>query len=262
MPDLTCSVLVVSCDRYSDLWQPFFSQFWRYWPDCPFPVYLGVNQKAYSNARVRVIQAGEDRSWSGNLRFFLNQVDSRYVLPLLEDFFLSKIVRTGEIVHHLAALDGLQGTMLRLVPNPPPNSRIRDYSSFGSLHPLAPYRVSAQAALWNRTGLLGLLDDRDNPWEFESNATARSRMYPDGFFCTYRPLLPYRHVVERGEWFWAAARFYKKQNIGCDFEARPVMTPGTALRKYINGRYRYWRDRAIALRLIQGQQNSPGAVHG
>ncbi|HZQ51634.1 MAG TPA: hypothetical protein VFB14_05520 [Bryobacteraceae bacterium] len=262
MPDPTCSVLVVSCDRYSDLWQPFFSQFWRYWPDCPFPVYLGLNQERYRDARVRVIQAGEDRSWSSNLRSFLNQTDSTYVLLLLEDFFLSKAVQTGEVLRHLGALDALHGTMLRLVPNPPPNTRISAYSSFGSIHPSAPYRVSAQAAIWKRTGLLDVLDDRENPWEFESNATARSRLYRDGFFCSYRPLLPYRHVVERGEWFWSAARFYKKQNIGCDFEARPVMTPTTALRKYINGRCRYWRDRISALRLIEGQRNSPGAAHG
>ena len=262
MPDPTCSVLVVSCDRYSDLWQPFFSQFWRYWPDCPFPVYLGVNQKPYSSARVRVIQAGEDRSWTSNLRFFLNQADSTYVLLLLEDFFLSKAVRTSEIRRQLAALDDLQGAMLRLIPNPPPNSRISGYFSFGGIHPLAPFRVSAQAAIWNRTKLLDLLDDRENPWEFESNATVRSRRQTDGFFCTYRPMIRYRHVIERGEWFWTAARFYKKQNIGCDFEARPVMTPGIALRKYINGRCRYWRDRVFALRLIQSRRDSPGAVHG
>lgn len=262
MPDPTCSVLAASCDRYGDLWQPFFSQFWRYWPDCPFPVYLGVNQKAYRSAQVRVLQSGEDRSWSGNLRFFLNQLDSHYVLLLLEDFFLSKPVPTSKILRHVGALDALQGTMLRLVPNPPPNNRISGYSSFGSIHPLAPYRVSAQAAIWNRTGLLDLLDDRDNPWEFELNATVRSRLHTDGFFCTYRPLLAYRHVVERGAWFWSAARFYKKQDIGCDFQTRPVMIPGAALRKYLNGRYRYWRDRMFALRLIQSQRSSTGAIHG
>jgi len=38
-----CSILIPSCDKYSDLWRPFFTLFWRHWPDCPFPVYLGSN---------------------------------------------------------------------------------------------------------------------------------------------------------------------------------------------------------------------------
>ena len=38
-----CSILVVSCDRYRDLWTPFFTLFQRYWPDCDMPVYLGTN---------------------------------------------------------------------------------------------------------------------------------------------------------------------------------------------------------------------------
>ena len=42
-PGQLCSVLVPSCDAYADLWIPFFALFWRYWSDCPFPVYLGTN---------------------------------------------------------------------------------------------------------------------------------------------------------------------------------------------------------------------------
>lgn len=34
------AVLIVSCDKYSDLWDPFLRAFDRYWPDCPFTVSL------------------------------------------------------------------------------------------------------------------------------------------------------------------------------------------------------------------------------
>jgi len=48
------AVLVVSCDKYADLWPPFFQLFLRFWPECPFSVYLISNQKgpAYHDVKL------------------------------------------------------------------------------------------------------------------------------------------------------------------------------------------------------------------
>ncbi len=82
-----CSILVVSCDRYRDLWAPFFTLFQRYWPDCDMPVYLGANFVQAEFAGVRTLKAGDDESWSKGLRFFLENIQTEYVLLMLEDFF-------------------------------------------------------------------------------------------------------------------------------------------------------------------------------
>ncbi len=230
----SCSVLVCSCDAYSDLWTPFFTLFWRNWPDCPYPVYLGANRSHYDDPRVQTLQAGSDESWSKSLRLFLNRIDTEYVLFLLEDFFLTQRVSTAEINRHLEALHAFSGTALRLFPNPPPDRRANGHDSIGSIHYLAPFRVSAQAGIWNRAALLNLLRDGENAWEFELNATARSRSNPDGFYCTLRPVLPYVHVVERGRWFPHAARRFREANIGCNFEARSIMPASMAATKAVH----------------------------
>jgi len=227
----TCSVLVSSCDAYSDLWTPFFNLFWRNWPDCPYSVYLGTNWAHHDDPRVRTLNAGDDESWSKNLRFFLNQISSEYVLLLLEDFFLTRHVSTEAVSKHVSALRALNGTSLRLFPNPPPDNRVNGYESIGSIHPLAPFRVSAQAGIWKREGLLALLRDDENAWDFERNATARSRTSASGFYCTLQPILPYVHVIEQGRWFWYAARRFQQANIGCNFEARPVIPAWIAAKK-------------------------------
>ena len=33
-------ILVVSCDKYADCWTPFSDCMRKFWPDCPYPVYL------------------------------------------------------------------------------------------------------------------------------------------------------------------------------------------------------------------------------
>jgi glycosyltransferase involved in cell wall biosynthesis len=227
----SCSILVVSCDRYRDLWRPFFHQFWRYWPDCPFPVYLGTNSATWDGPRVCTLATGADESWSKNLKFFLSQIRSRYVLLLLEDFFLDGPVATSGLFEHLETLEVLGGTVLRLVPNPPPDVSLENHPAVGAIHRLAPFRVSAQPGIWNRSGLMAILRDNESAWDFEHLGTARSRKDSGGYFCTHEASLRCRHVVERGKWFWPAARYYRKLDIGCDFAARPTMSALKAVKK-------------------------------
>jgi hypothetical protein len=73
-PGADISVLVVSCDAYQDLWKPFFSCFFKFWPDCPFPVYLGANFKKYEDDRVQTILIGQDLDYSTNLLMMLKQI--------------------------------------------------------------------------------------------------------------------------------------------------------------------------------------------
>jgi glycosyltransferase involved in cell wall biosynthesis len=252
----SCAVLVVSSDGYKDLWGPFFSLFRKYWPDCPFPVYLGTQTLEADIDGVTTLLAGPDESpplvsgWSGSLRRFLNQLDSGNVLLMLEDFFLSKTVSTANVLEQLAALRSLGGTVLRLNPSPPPTIKAgKDYPGIGEQHRLAPFRVSLQVSIWNRQGLLALLRDGESPWAFEIKGTFRSQEQPGGFYCTLDREIQYWHVVEQGQWFWAAARHYRRKNIGCDFKAREVMDPFTATRKILLKGLRRSRERLLMLPL-------------
>jgi len=243
----SCAVLVVSSDGYKDLWPPFFHLFRQYWPDCPFPVYLGAQTAVADFAGVTSLLAGPDQSWSNSLRYFLNQLETENVLLLLEDFFLCRRVASDNLLKRLSALRSLNGTVLRLRPDPAPTIPVYGHEEIGELHRLAPFRVSMQASLWNRQSLLALLRDGESPWEFELDGTLRSQAQPRGFYCTFTQEFSYRHVVEKGQWFWAAARDYRRKNIGCDFRARRVMGPFTAARKAILVGLRRWRGRLLML---------------
>ncbi len=227
----SCAVLVMSCDAYQDLWLPFFTLFWRYWSDCPFPVYLGTNTANYQNSRVTTLPVG-DHEWSKRLRLCLEQIDADYVLLLLEDYFLNEPISTKSIRRNLEALDALAGIVLRLYPLPTgPDIAVPGHAGIGVIHPLAPYRMSAQPSIWNRLELLQLLVDDESIWDFEWQGSVRSRERSGGFYATEGKAFPHRHVVERGEWFWNAARYFGKQQIGCDLTARPVMNPWDGIRE-------------------------------
>ena len=249
----SCAVLVVSSDGYRDLWRPFFHLFRQYWPDCPFPVFLGTQTADADIANVQMLLAQDDSSWSGSLRSFLGQLECENVLLVLEDFFLNDKVSSETVVEQLATLRKLGGSVLRLYPNPPPTIRLGSAETgaagIGEQHRLAPFRVSLQASIWNREALLALLKGGESAWDFEINGTIRAQAQPRGFYCTFRPAFPYRAVVEKGQWFWTAARDYGRLNIGCDFSKRRVMGPMTALRKKVIVSLRRWRGRILTLPL-------------
>lgn len=94
------SVLVASCSAYSDLWPPFFTLFFRYWDDCPYPIYLLTETGSYEHERVHPIVTGGDgsaRTWSTRLRHGLSQLDTDFVILMQEDYLLDRRVETTRI---------------------------------------------------------------------------------------------------------------------------------------------------------------------
>lgn len=244
-----CSILIPSCDQYSDLWRPFLTLFWRYWPDCPYRVLLGSNQQCYDDARVNVIHSAHGSNWTNRVRDQLHAVRTPYVLLMLEDFFLRRSVSTKQVQRCLLALKRSKGHMVRLTLRPGPDLHLSETPELGIVSVGAPYRVSTQAAIWRVESLLSLMRDRESIWEFEINGSVRSADMPAGFYCTRRNVIDYgRHVVERGKWFpWEAWRF-SRAHIGCDFNRRPTMTFWEAMC------WSYWKGRSLILNLIPWRQ--------
>ncbi len=241
----SCAVLVMSCDAYSDLWRPFFNLFWKHWPDCPWPVYLGSNRAVFSDERVVTLAVG-DAEWSGRLQLCLDRLSSDFVLLLLEDYFLDAPVSTPDLLDKFAALGSLGGAQLRLFPMPGPDQKLERVPGVGIIHPRAAYRVSTQAAFWDRKHLQQLVADRESIWDFEWNGSKRSRSFDVRYYATCEPAMHYRQVVERGEWFRGAAAHFGKQQIGCDFGARSVMSRPAAVKRAITTKLRNWRSRTFS----------------
>jgi hypothetical protein len=218
------AVLIPSCDKYRDLWTPFFTLFWKFWPDCNYNVYLGSNHVQYNNHMVKMINVGDDISWSDGLIAMLGMIPEEYVIMMLEDFFLRERVDNAKIAMYIRILKKLKGGLLRLAPMPGPDIIIKE-SKLGIISKEASYRVSTQGAVWRKDVLSALLEKGESAWEFELNGTKRSRHLECNFYGTTTHILTYKnHVVERGKWLPKEARRFRMMNIGCDFNKRKIMT--------------------------------------
>lgn len=218
-----CTLIVSSCDSYKDLWRPYFQLKDRFWSDCPFPTILICETETMKIPGVNIFNTGENLSWSEMLKATIIKSKSEYILLSMEDFFLQSKVNNNDILILYNYVISNEVNMLRLIPRPGPDIKNKLFHNIGEISTGADYRVSGQAAFWNAKTLFNLLNDKESLWEFEINATKRSKSL-NKFYSVKKPVLTYRHhVIERGKWFvWSALKF-KLMGLNLDFKTRKIM---------------------------------------
>lgn len=214
--------LVVSCDNYSDVWDIFFNNLSKYWPNCPYNVYLQSNFKDFFfDGEVQTLKVGKDKSWSDGLMNALNQLrDYDFVLLTLEDLVIKDFVNNDLINTTIESFIDNGSNYLSLINEPKPDKRFN--SIYGEISSGAMYRSTSTFAIWNRKTLLSLLDTKENAWEFEKIGSQRSNIF-GGFYSVYSDLFPYINTIIKGKWTYEALQYFKKNNISFN-ESRGKMT--------------------------------------
>src|ERR1035437_8007453 len=116
----SCAVFVSSCDSYSDAWEPFFKLFFKYWSDCPFPIYLISTKKKFDDARVNMVNFPDlkETDWAERIKNSLKIQPFKYIIYFQEDYFLTKKVDTKKIMSLLDLMEKENIGYLRLYPSP------------------------------------------------------------------------------------------------------------------------------------------------
>ena len=214
------AIVVLSCDKYRDLWAPFAHCFRTFWPDCPFSVYLFANQQRFEGApSIITVLSGEDRDWSSSIKSCLQQLREEYVLVFFDDVFLCEPVTPARLAPLLGWLAREKPTYLRFRDVPRPDERVS--REIGRYREATLYRT-AVFAIWRREAFDALLTLGESAWQFEFNCLSRAAADP-AFYGTYCPdVIPYRHGVEKGKWVPTVHRWLAR--IGAPLAGtRPVM---------------------------------------
>ena len=224
---VSTALLIVSCDAYQDLWVPFFTLLFRYWPDCPYPIFLGANHATFPDRRVAPLTVGDDRDWSSNLIRMLESISTGGVLLIQEDFLIDRPVQTERVAALIGYAAARQAACLRLMPIPGPDVLCADQPELGVIRKGADYRVSLQAAWWRKESLAAVLRGGESPWQFERLGSRRSDDLPAPFLSLREgveyPLDYYTTAVFRGYWEPGAVALCQRENIPVDLRRRPVM---------------------------------------
>lgn len=179
------AVLVISCDKYSDLWEPCSKMFLKFWPDCEFDKYLVSNFKECNLTGFINLKIGKDNTWSHGLKIALDKlsVNYDYVFTMVEDYYFVEKIDNYYVKAMFNTFVDLEGNFLSLFKLPSKLSKCNQY--FGELENFIPYRQSIGFTLWKVQTLIKILDVNENAWEFEKNGVIRGFQF-DKFYGSYK----------------------------------------------------------------------------
>ena len=224
---------MTSCDAYRDVEAPFMKLFRKYWPDCPFELVLltetPVSEDSCSSVKNgeaesfplqrkelrgpnffdRTIFAGKGKSWSQMLVEALDQIETPYVIMLMNDYYLESPVDTALILRRLAEAKEKDALNYRLCPNPP--RAVKNTA----------YAVSCKAGIWNRLFLRELAAKTKSAWEFERYGSFMfDESDPRPILVTEKLEFPFLDVVHKGFWEPWGVELLKREGLAYDFSVR------------------------------------------
>ena len=185
--DNNVSMLVLSCDAYSDLWDDFFNLRDIYWPDCDYNWCVVTESKSYEREGVKVVKSGKGVDWAGRFRIAVQFVDTPYVGVFLDDFFINARIDNKRIKNMVDFMKNNNvnyidlGNVFRHKIDQPNKTYYADHLIVIDKH--LRYGIDTAAALWDKNYLLEKLGEGDySAWKFEADrcAEAASKTGYDG----------------------------------------------------------------------------------
>lgn len=226
------SIYVSSPDSYSDVFSVFYRAFFRYWKDCPYDFYLTTNTQAYED--IKCIQNNKPGdTWVERTLAAMPKIDSKYLLLMCDDTFISQPVNNIDIERILDYMDNNNIKYCRIKP-----IKAKDIigKEIGLCHVSTniPYAVNLQIGIIRKDFLMHLLGDgKKSAWEIEGNIQNKLKVdkynnYVD-IVAVNKPIVSFVHGIWKGKWIRGTYNYIKKEYPDYVFE-RPRLSIGLSIK--------------------------------
>lgn len=235
-----CSFLLSTCDSYADIWPPFFRLMNRYWPDCPYPVFVNTEtEKLPENSPVSgtVLNCPVNHApWGQRMKLALAAIDTEFVLVTLEDYFICDEVNTDyveeilDIMQKDSSIASFQLSASRYPEKMASNTGALRYHDLEQ----AGWKTHFVPTVWRKKILDKWIRPYESIWGFELYGSNRARRwhYPERVCVVDNPFV-YKYVwldgcsaVLNGKWLDDSRipELFASNDINVDFEARGWIT--------------------------------------
>ena len=190
MKDNSFAIFIPSCDNYSDTWDILSESYKKFWPDCPYNIYIITNSNKKVPDNFIAINVGHDIDWSSNCISALKTIQEKNVLMNIDDLILNAKIDRAVIWKYFDTFQKDKLNYLKLLNI----SGQKDEGKLIEMSEKAPYRTSTIFSLWNKQTLIDILKPGENPWQFEVNGTDRSQKY-NKWFHTSKNCIKYENLI-------------------------------------------------------------------
>lgn len=206
------SLLVISCEKFSDLWDGHVKLLEQNWPDRDMMTYIVTDApttKSYPG--IHIISAGVDLEWTERLAYALKQVDAEYIFITLDDYFLIKKVDNKRILELITMMEQEGFDYVRLFKRPKKSTlnEVERHKRVFHVNIKETYSVNLYAGIWKKKFLESTLKKTKNIWQYEVSLFLRAQEYGAKCAVSFRNEFKILDVVRKGKLLHSAARFFK-----------------------------------------------------
>lgn len=230
------TLLVSSCDKYEDAWHPFFELLHIYGNGFSCPIVLNTETKNYVNEHfdIRVINSPGKMTWSERMANVLSQIDTEFVLLILDDYFLKDhfgTERFDKVLNYMRAHKDVG--FVDIAPrwaasgeDVKNNLQNNDIQDDFYVRENDEWNITLVPSVWRKDFFLNLLRKHEDVWMFEyySGIRAKKTGMKVVRFVTRMPTI-YEYDfqvwtgmgITRGQWLPQNVDFFNRHGIDVNF---------------------------------------------
>lgn len=207
------TLLIFSCDKFSDLWSGHIKLLNMNWPDRDMRTLIitDTNSKGYSFEGVEILAVGENVEWSDRLAYALDNVTTKYVFVTLDDYYPVNKIDTNKIdrLVNIAETENLD--YIRLFHRPWSHIHFADYKNLYKVDLYDDeYAVNLYAGIWNKAFMRKTVQEPLNAWQFEVSLTKVARKLNAKCAMSKGKEFETLDVVRKGKILRKANRYFNK----------------------------------------------------
>ena len=202
------SILVSSFDEVKDILLIWHKQHIAL--DLPYKIYYGLNYpdkdfiKTQSSEFSKRTLYSESYDWCYSLKKWILQIDSEYILLLLDDHIIRKFEsKHVEILLTNLKKKNINFSQLTYASNSLSNLHRNDYFLYGEL-PKGKYSINLQPSIWKKELLLKLLKNIESAWDFEIKSSLKfntNNSEIKAIFFLSKEITFFEQYIERGKYY-------------------------------------------------------------
>jgi hypothetical protein len=218
------AVVICSSDNRLDILERVLPSLLKFWPDCPYTIYVGLNSNREVATNIKTLLA-RPSEWRRECLEQVAQISETHVIVILDDFLFQRPVDQQRMAELIDATLRSNISYLRLMPFGKPllkqlfgMIRRRSQTGIQVINEDRPFYSGLQIALWDKRHFMSLLELEGSIWDFEHQKVHGVAHY----IVTGTPPIHYTHLVEKGRWLPYALLLLSRAGFPTNLGARQV----------------------------------------
>jgi hypothetical protein len=254
--DENITIIILSCAKFSDLWDNNVSLLKKFWPNHPKYQIISDGEALYpfrSREHLKIFNSEP----SNRLIAAIDEVTTKYVFLTFDDYFLKKSVDEKHLIQIFEFIIKNDVDYCRFFKKPKIKTKINELG-LKKLPLQNVYEVNMYPGLWKVDSLKKVLVPNEDIWKTEVRLTKRAR--ENGLFCfayLKENIFPFEDIVRKGKYLRSGLKFIKKNDLY--ISDREVRTYGEDFKLFIQTLASDYLPKGIA-NLVKKWQRKKGKV--